>query len=145
MIYTAKGSEATEELGYRLAKKLHSDGIARGFIALFGEVGVGKTVFTRGFASYFGIHGVKSPTYTVVNEYRNADARIFHFDFYRIEGEDDLESIGFYDYVSSRGFCIGEWCERIEELLPDDAIFVSITRATDDENERKIEISGVEI
>ena len=103
-----------------------------------GEMGVGKTAFTRGFASYFGINSVKSPTYTIVNEYKGR-SRIFHFDMYRIESEDDLYSTGYDDYVNSDGYVIAEWSERVEELLPDDAIFVTITRQNE-EHGRKIEI-----
>ena len=140
MIYKVKSDIETERTGFDLAKKLSEDGITRAFIAMRGEMGVGKTVFTRGFASYFGITGVKSPTYTVVNEYRSKDGvRIFHFDLYRISDTDDLISIGYDDYVSARGYCIAEWSERAEDELPEDAIYVTISR-TENENERIIEI-----
>ena len=129
---------ATEECARALAEELDSRGIKRAFIALFGEMGVGKTAFSRGFASYFGINTVKSPTYTVLNEYRGRCA-IHHFDFYRITDEDDLYSIGYDDVVESDGYCLGEWSENIEAMLPEDAIRVTIKRerfdseATDDE------------
>ena len=140
MIYKVKSDIETERTGFDLAKKLSEDGITRAFIAMRGEMGVGKTVFTRGFASYFGISGVKSPTYTVVNEYKSKDGvRIFHFDLYRISDTDDLISIGYDDYVSARGYCIAEWSERAEDELPEDAIYVTISR-TENENERIIEI-----
>ena len=131
----------TEEIGRRLAKSLADGGRRSAFIAMRGEMGVGKTAFTRGFASYFGIKGVKSPTYSIVNEHKGADTSIFHFDMYRVESEDDLLSIGFYDYLSRRGYSIVEWSENIDDFLPDDAIFVTISR-TDDENVRTIEIRG---
>ena len=105
-----------------------------------GEMGVGKTAFTRGFASHFGISGVKSPTYTVVNEYRGR-ASIFHFDMYRISDGDDLYSIGYDDYVRSEGYLIAEWSENIEDEIPSDAIFVTISRTDGGSEERKIEIS----
>ena len=95
---TVKCTAETEAFGAAVAKALNAAGIKRAFIALFGEMGVGKTAFTRGFASYFGISGVKSPTYTVLNEYRGK-AKIHHFDFYRITDGDDLYSIG-YDACS---------------------------------------------
>ena len=132
-IYTESVSE-TEAIGARFAKALGG----RRFVAFYGTLGAGKTAFTRGFASYFGISGVKSPTYTVVNEYRGK-ASIFHFDMYRIEGEDDLYSIGFDDYLERDGYAIAEWSENVLDYLPSDAIFVTISRA-DEENKRIIEI-----
>ena len=140
MIYTSKCTEDSEKIGYALAEKLYTGGTLSAFIAMRGEMGVGKTAFTRGFASYFGIKGVKSPTYSIVNEHKGADISIFHFDMYRVESEDDLLSIGFYDYLSRRGYSIVEWSENIDEFLPEGAIFVTISR-TDDESVRKIEIS----
>ena len=137
--YEVNSAEETELVGKALARALEESGISRAFIAMRGEMGVGKTAFTRGFASYFGIKGVKSPTYSIVNEHKGADTSIFHFDMYRVESEDDLLSIGFYDYLSRRGYSIVEWSENIDDFLPDDAIFVTISR-TDDENVRTIEI-----
>ena len=129
----------TEAVGAALARALEKDGVRRAFIAMRGEMGVGKTAFTRGFASHFGVAGVKSPTYTIVNEYRGR-VRIFHFDMYRITDSDDLYSIGYDDYVESEGYCIAEWSENIEGDIPSDAIFVTISR-TDDAEGRRIEIS----
>jgi tRNA threonylcarbamoyladenosine biosynthesis protein TsaE len=129
----------TEAVGAALARALEADGVRRAFIAMRGEMGVGKTTFTRGFASHFGVAGVKSPTYTIVNEYRGR-VRIFHFDMYRITDSDDLYSIGYDDYVESDGYCIAEWSENIEGDIPSDAIFVTISR-TDDAEGRRIEIS----
>lgn len=137
-IYT-KSPEETEKVGRLLAEKLEKNKVNRAFIAMRGEMGVGKTAFTRGFASHFGIMGVKSPTYTIVNEYKGR-VRIFHFDMYRISDSDDLYSIGYDDYVEADGFCIAEWSENIDKEIPEDAIYVSINR-TDGEDGRKIEIS----
>ena len=122
-----RNTEETEKTGYELAKKLDNAGIRRAFIALFGEMGVGKTAFTRGFASYFGIKCVKSPTYTVLNEYRGS-AKIHHFDFYRITDGDDLYSIGYDDIIEDDGYSLGEWSENIVDFLPDEAIRVTIAR-----------------
>ena len=132
-------AEETEAVGKRLAQKLEADGITRAFIAMRGEMGVGKTAFTRGFASHFGISGVKSPTYTIVNEYLGR-VRIFHFDMYRICDGDDLYSIGYDDYINTDGYCIAEWSENIEEDIPSDAIFVTISRVADNADERRIDI-----
>lgn len=145
MVYNIGSPEETEALGKKLGDALVAQGIKRAFITLDGEMGAGKTVFTRGFASAFGIMGVKSPTYTIVNEYRNGDKRIFHFDLYRIEDYLDLESIGFDDYVRSDGYSIAEWSVRVPEEIPEDAIRVNISRTPDDTEARVIEISGIEL
>ena len=138
MIYNTNTPKETEKVGFELAKKLDQSKRRRAFIALMGEMGVGKTAFTRGFGSYFGISGIKSPTYTIVNEHRGK-ANIFHFDMYRIESEDDLYSIGFDDYVDSDGYCIAEWSENVIDFLPEDTIFVKIKKV-DASDKRIIEI-----
>lgn len=142
-IVNVSSAEETEKVGFELAKKLDEEKCRRAFIALFGEMGVGKTAFCRGFASYFGINSVKSPTYTVLNEYRGR-AKIHHFDFYRITDGDDLYSIGYDDIIEDTGYSLGEWSENIEDFLPEDAVRVKISRISvnDDENAnlRKIEI-----
>jgi tRNA threonylcarbamoyladenosine biosynthesis protein TsaE len=142
MIFNTDSTEATEAIGLLLAKMLEKNGLKKAFIAMRGEMGVGKTAFTRGFASHFGIKGVKSPTYTVVNEYRGR-VNIYHFDMYRIADGDDLYSIGYDDYIEKNGYCICEWSENIENELPCDAITVSIKRM-DDADKRQIEIKGIE-
>ena len=140
IVYKSLNTEDTEKIGERLARTLYEKKINRAFIAMRGEMGVGKTAFSRGFCRFYGIKGVKSPTYTVVNEYRGI-TRIFHYDMYRITGEDDLISTGYDDYCEAEGFVIAEWSENIDELIPYDAIFVSIGRLAEDENYRNIEIS----
>lgn len=145
MIFKINCPEKTEALGARLAAALSSRGIRRAYIALDGEMGVGKTVFTRGFASALGISGIKSPTYTLVNEHRSrSGASLYHFDLYRISGPDDLWSIGYDDYIEADGYSIVEWSERAGEDIPEDAIRVSITRG-EGEDERIIEISGIDL
>lgn len=139
MIYYTDCDLETERVGAALADMLERDGVCRGFIAMRGEMGVGKTAFTRGFASHFGIKGVKSPTYTVVNEY-SGRARIYHFDMYRITDGDDLYSIGYDDYVESEGYIIAEWSENIEDFIPEGAIYVTISRMPEGDTKRKIEI-----
>lgn len=137
MIFITNSTEETKKVGFELAKML--DGKARRFIALRGEMGVGKTAFTAGFASYFSISGVKSPTYTVMNEYKG-DATIYHFDMYRITDADDLYSIGYDDYIETDAFSIVEWSENIEDFIPEDKITVTIERCSDGEEKRKITI-----
>ena len=137
MVFITNSTEETKNVGYELAKKL--DGSDRRFIALRGEMGVGKTAFTAGFASYFSINTVKSPTYTVMNEYRGS-ATIYHFDMYRITDGDDLYSIGYDDYIETDAYSIVEWSENIEDFIPENKITVTIERCADGEEKRKITI-----
>lgn len=130
---TVSSPEESEAVARGIAKRLEDAGISRAFIALFGEMGVGKTAFSRGFASHFGITAVKSPTYTVLNEYRGR-CKIHHFDFYRITDGDDLYSIGYDDIIEEDGYTLGEWSENIVDFLPEDAIRVTISRLYTDEN-----------
>ena len=137
-VYT-KSPQETEAVGKALAQQLEAKGIKRAFIAMRGEMGVGKTAFTRGFASHFDITGVKSPTYTIVNEHVGR-AKLYHFDMYRITDGDDLYSIGYDDYIEADGYCIAEWSENIENDIPSGAIFVTISRVDGNTEERRIEI-----
>ena len=142
MIYRVTSDTETEQIGKNLAEMLTKLGIKRAYIAMRGEMGVGKTVFTRGFVSHFGRANVKSPTYTIVNEYKVGGANVYHFDLYRISDGDDLESIGYHEYVESNAYSIVEWSERVPEYIPEDAITVTISRVADDESARDITITG---
>lgn len=142
MNYRVNNDKETELIGKNLAEMLIKLGKKRAYIAMRGEMGVGKTVFTRGFVSYFGKANVKSPTYTIVNEYRVSGVSIYHFDLYRISDSDDLESIGYHEYVESMAYSIVEWSERVPEYIPEDAITVTISRVADDESKRDISIVG---
>ena len=105
----SRSAAETEQIGAALARAMLSDPLPP-FVALYGDLGVGKTAFVRGFTSAIAPEArVKSPTFSLVNEYRGATTSVFHFDLYRIEGEDDLYSIGFYDYLDRRGICLTEW------------------------------------
>ena len=139
MVYTTNSADETKKVGYELARELSKNKTAK-FIALRGEMGVGKTAFTSGFASYFDIGTVKSPTYTVMNEYRGKNATIYHFDMYRITDGDDLYSIGYYDYIDADAYSIVEWSENIEEYIPEDALTVTIERLAGSDEARKITI-----
>lgn len=145
MIFRVTSDIETEEIGRKLAKTLTKLNKKRAYIAMRGEMGVGKTVFTRGFVSHFGKANVKSPTYTIVNEYRLSGTNVYHFDLYRISDADDLESIGYHEYVESDAYSIVEWSERVPEYIPSDAITVTISRVASDDGLRDIEISGVEL
>lgn len=138
-IYTSKSENETEKVGEALASRLRQEGASYAFVALFGEMGVGKTAFTRGFCRALGISGVHSPTYTVVNTYEDGEYPVFHFDMYRISREDDLLSIGFDDYLARDGYAICEWSENIVPFIPDYAITVTISR-TDAGGGREIKI-----
>lgn len=137
--YISYSAEETEAIGGRIAKALDEASVARAVIAMRGEMGVGKTAFTRGFLSALGGTGAKSPTYTVVNEYK-ARRTVFHFDMYRIDGEDDLYSIGYDDYLDRDGYAVIEWSENITEFLPENRITITIDRCDEDESKRKITV-----
>lgn len=128
----------TEELGARIASVLQG----KEMIALFGDLGAGKTAFTRGLCAGLGVKdGVCSPTFAIVNEYRGKFP-VYHFDMYRITDPDDLFATGFYDYIAS-GVMIIEWSENIESELEPDCIRIRIHK-TENENERIFEIEGLE-
>ena len=125
----------TEEIGRMLADILTNTPTLPRFVAMYGDLGVGKTAFVRGFCSELcqGVT-VKSPTFALVNEYKCTSCtggvkRVYHFDMYRIADEDDLYSIGFYDYLCSDAICIAEWCELIPYALPENYIKVEIAKA----------------
>lgn len=104
-------------------------------VCLDGEMGVGKTTLAAGVSAEFGVLRAKSPTYTVVNEYRG-EVPIFHFDFYRLADEDDLASIGFDDYLSRHALLLIEWSELLPSVIPPDAFHVRIERTDGDTGRR---------
>lgn len=129
----------TETIGEKIASKLKGNEV----IALFGGLGMGKTAFTRGLCSALGISdGVSSPTFALVNEY-SGKYRVYHFDMYRVTTWDDLYSTGFFDYIGN-GILVIEWSENIEGALPENAVKISISRGSGDE-QRIFEIEGVDI
>ena len=130
---TSRSAAETEAAGAALANYLTDTCPDKlWFICLTGDLGAGKTAFVRGFASVLSPESrVKSPTYTIVNEYRKGDTPLFHFDLYRLEDSDDgLDSIGFEQYVNT-GHCILEWSEFLPSR-PHDAIEVRITKQGED-------------
>lgn len=136
--FVSKSAKSTEELGCRIA------GVLKGkeMIAMFGDLGAGKTAFTRGLCEGLGIdEGVSSPTFAIVNAY-SGKYPVYHFDMYRIKGVDDLFATGFYDYIGT-GITIIEWSENIESELEPDCIRIRIDK-TDDEDERIFEIEGLD-
>ena len=122
-IYKSECVEDTEKIAAEFAKSLNKGD----FIAYFGDLGSGKTAFTRGIASYLCPKSrVSSPTFAIVNEYLGGKIDMFHFDMYRILDDDNLFSTGFYDYFDRDGVILTEWSENIPFALPDqryDVIF----------------------
>ncbi len=128
----------TEAAGRAFAKALSRGDV----VACFGDLGAGKTAFARGVAAGLGCKGrVTSPTFTIVNEY-DGPLPLFHFDMYRLGGEDDLFDIGWEDYLSRGGVCLVEWSERIAGALPPETIRVDIRRHPDREDWRIITTGG---
>lgn len=104
---------------YRIGFELGSGAQKGDIFCLGGELGVGKTVFTQGFAKGLGIEeAVSSPTFTIIQEYEDGRLPLYHFDVYRIADLDEMEEIGYEDYFYGDGICLIEWAELIEELLP---------------------------
>ncbi len=124
--YLSQQTADTEAVGRALAARLSDALVTQAFIALWGDLGAGKTAFVRGFVSALSDARVKSPTYTIVNEY-SGRVPVYHFDMYRISGEDDLYSTGFYDYLDA-GFLLCEWSENIPFALPEKRIDVRIEK-----------------
>jgi len=139
MKFKSYSEKDTEKIGEMLARKIKRGEIIR----MYGDLGAGKTAFTRGLVRGLGYNGrVTSPTFTVVNEYE-ASIPVFHFDAYRLSGEEELYDIGFEDYLNRNGVCVIEWSEIVDAILPSDSIKVTIKHGTD-VNTRDIEILGVE-
>ena len=126
----------TEQVGFSLGEKLQAGTI----LAYRGDLGAGKTAFTRGLARGLGCtEPVTSPTYTIVNEYLSGRLPLFHFDMYRLQSSDDLWGIGWDDYLDRGGICAVEWSENVADAM-EDAILVTIEKLGDEE--RRITIEG---
>ena len=136
--------EETENFGASVGNEIKENPLLPRFIALYGDLGVGKTAFVRGLASVLAKDSiVRSPTFAIVNEYRGDGGSLFHFDMYRIEDEDELYSIGFYDYLD-RGISVVEWSENIPYALPEHYIKVEISKISPNEpDKRKITYSVI--
>ena len=125
MIYETMSPKETFELG----KKIGLEAKAGEIICLDGDLGVGKTVFTQGFAKGLGIdEAVNSPTFTIIQEYDEGRLPLYHFDVYRIGDPDEMYEIGYEDYFYGQGVCLIEWAKLIEELIPDEAKIVLIEK-----------------
>ena len=141
MTYLTNGPEETEALGERLARRLEAGAV----VAYTGDLGAGKTAFTRGLAQGLGIADrVTSPTFNIVNEYEGGRLPLFHFDLYRLGGADELFDIGWEDYLARGGVCAVEWSENAQGALEGPYIKVDIRRG-DSDSQRVIEIEGIEL
>ena len=136
MEFLTNSPEETEKVGAALGKILPPGTI----LAYRGDLGAGKTAFTRGLAKGLGAKDmVTSPTYTIVNEYLSGRLPLFHFDMYRLTSADDLWDIGWEDYLERGGVCAVEWSENVTDAL-ENPIFIRLEKV--DENTRRITIEG---
>ena len=140
MTYVTNSPAETEALGQRLAETLQPGDV----IAYTGDLGAGKTAFTRGLARGLGCRGrVTSPTFTIVNEYEG-DIPLFHFDLYRLGSSDELFDIGWEDYLARGGVCAVEWSERAEDAFDGSTVRIDFRRGAQHDGWRVITITGVD-
>lgn len=133
--------QETEQLGERVGRVLKAGTV----IAYTGDLGAGKTAFTRGLARGLEIpERVTSPTFNIVNEYEGGRLPLFHFDMYRLGSSDELFDIGWEDYLARGGVCAVEWSENVEDALEEDPVRIDIRRGEND-SQRCICIEGVEL
>ncbi|WP_455714933.1 tRNA (adenosine(37)-N6)-threonylcarbamoyltransferase complex ATPase subunit type 1 TsaE [Anaerosporobacter sp.] len=125
MVIESLSEKETYQLGYDLGKKANKKDI----FCLLGDLGVGKTVFTQGFADGLQIdEPICSPTFTIVQEYQSGRIPFYHFDVYRIADVEEMEEIGYEDYFYGEGVCLIEWANLIEEILPDKFTVIKIEK-----------------
>ena len=138
MEFLSQSPAQTESFAAQLAKCL----VPGTVIAYRGDLGAGKTAFTRGLAKGLGItESVTSPTYTIVNEYLSGKMPLFHFDMYRLESEDALFDIGWEDYLERGGICAVEWSENVPEAM-ENALVITIEKTGEDTRRITVEGSG---
>lgn len=142
MIYETNTPQETYELGKKLGEAARPGQV----YCLDGDLGVGKTVFTQGFARGLGIEEpVNSPTFTIVQQYDSGRLPLYHFDVYRIGDPSEMDEIGYEDCFYGEGVCLIEWSELIEELLPPDPVRVKIEKDLEKGFDyRKIRVEGLE-
>lgn len=136
--------KSNSELDTMLFAKEFASKLNKGdVIVLNGDLGSGKTKFTEGFLSYFGLENeISSPTFTIVNEYKKDDLYIFHFDVYRLEDSSEFYAIGGEEYFE-KGICIIEWGDLIKDALPKKYIQIDFSRDLTDENSRTLNIQYI--
>ena len=139
MIYYTNSDKETEAVGEQFGRTV-KDGTV---VAMYGDLGAGKTACVRGMARGMGItERVSSPTFTIVNEYLG-DRTLIHFDMYRLGSADELFDIGWEDYIARGAVCAGEWSENVEEAFYGDEIILTIEKTSD--TSRKITIEGADV
>lgn len=126
---TSKSAKETEQIAFEYAKTLKKGDV----VVLSGDLGAGKTAFTKGVAKFFGLDGVTSPTYAYLNIYGGL---LYHYDCYRLSCGEDAERLGLTDYFNGDNICLIEWAENIEDVLPE--VYKKVTINKINENERKI-------
>ena len=137
--YISHNERETEALGARLAEKLPGGAV----VAMYGDLGAGKTAFVRGMARGMGLNcRVSSPTFTIVNYYL-VQRELIHFDMYRLSGADELFDIGWEDYLNRGAVCAVEWSENVQDAFFGDEVRVTIEKLSD--TQRKITIEGAEL
>ena len=125
MITETHNSKETYELGFNMGKSAKAGDV----YCLDGDLGVGKTVFTQGFAKGLGINEpINSPTFTIVQEYHEGRLPLYHFDVYRIGDVEEMEEIGYEEYFYSEGVCLIEWGNLISEIMPENATYITISK-----------------
>ena len=125
MITETHNSEETYELGFNMGKSAKAGDV----YCLDGDLGVGKTVFTQGFAKGLGINEpINSPTFTIVQEYHEGRLPLYHFDVYRIGDITEMDEIGYEEYFYSEGVCLIEWGNLISEIMPENATYITISK-----------------
>ena len=141
MIFNCESVEETQDLAKKLAKNIHP-GIT---IALIGDLGTGKTTFTKGFARQMGIKDhVTSPTFKLISEYQGKKYKLNHIDAYRMNGPEDFLNIGGEEYlISKNSITIIEWGDLLNDILPSKTIRVNFERIKSPKESRKIKISGI--
>ncbi len=135
MTFLSRSPEETENFAFEFAKNIKPPRV----VCLTGDLGAGKTAFTRGFARYFGIDkGVSSPTFIIMHRYNGA-VQINHYDLYRLNDYEELLDIGFEEQIEN-GISVIEWPDAFMDDLPDDKIIIKISRTGNDNDERLIEV-----
>ena len=131
---------------YELGKKMGEQAVKGDVYLLLGDLGVGKTVFTQGFADGLGVtEPISSPTFTIVQEYEDGRIPFYHFDVYRIGDVEEMEEIGYEDYFYGNGVCLIEWAELIKEILPESLVEITIEKDLEKGFDyRRITIKGEE-
>ncbi|GAB6267974.1 MAG: tRNA (adenosine(37)-N6)-threonylcarbamoyltransferase complex ATPase subunit type 1 TsaE [Smithella sp.] len=135
----SESARQTEEIACFIGRELREGDV----LALSGELGSGKTCFTGGLARGLGVsdkYQITSPTFTLINEYP-ARCKLYHFDVYRLNSYSEFEDLGYEEYFCGKGIVVIEWAEKIIQILPADAFFISFEYI--DENKRKIVIKGL--